>query len=128
MPEINTYTVEIAKQWARENAAELEASRLACPEKIVQQLNRSMPDLSRELWNSGCWLNERIADHGVPADQVRRIGMAHGQRSFGRDPWEVAVMYANEVAANGDTSEKGGKELADKIMVEMFEPKVPHAG
>ena len=46
--------------------------------------------------------------------------MAQGQRSFGGDPWQAAVDYANEFIENGDTEEKGGVELALKRNDELF--------
>ena len=82
--------------------------------------NRAMPELSRKLWNAGCWLAEKLREHGATDEQVEEIQLAHGQRSFGGDTWKAAVDYANEFAEEGDTEEKGGIELARKRHAELF--------
>lgn len=116
------YTVEQAKQWAAENAEELDRCRQAEVAQI-QSFNLFAPDLSKALWDSGCWLAEQLRSHGATDEQVKAIQFAAGQRAFGGDAWQAAVAYANEFEANGDTEEKGGIELADKINNELFGPR-----
>lgn len=113
-------TIKDAKQWARDNASELDASRLSCADELVQMFNRIMPDKSQELWDSGCWLAQELEAHGATAEQIRDIQTAQGQRAFGGDGWQAAVDYANEFATTGDTEEKGGLELAEKRHKELF--------
>jgi hypothetical protein len=114
-------TVEDAKKWALERLIELDKDRLECENKAVQMLNRIIPEKSKNLWDSGCWLESVLLENGASKEQVKDIQFAHGQRSFANDEWKVAVDYANEFIANGETQEKGGFELARKINEEIFE-------
>lgn len=114
------FTVEDAKSWASERCSELDADRLAHEDQMVQMMNRMMPEKSKSLWDSGCWLAEKLREHGATDKQVSSIQMAQGQRAFCGDAWQAAVDYANEFAANGDTEEKGGAELAAKRHREIF--------
>lgn len=113
-------TVKDAKQWAEENAAQLDSDRLNSDDKYVQMFNRTMPTKSKELWDSGCWLAEQLRACGADDEQVSAIQMAQGQRAFGGDAWQAAVDYANEFEATGDTVEKGGAALAHKRHRELF--------
>lgn len=115
-----TYTIEDAKQWAIENETELNRSRLSCKDSDVQMFNRIAPEKSKELWNSGCWLQDVLLEHGATDKQVKEIQFAAGQRAFGGDAWEVSVDYVNEFISNGDTQEKPGIELAKKRHNELF--------
>ena len=116
----SSYTVDDAKRWAAEHSADLDRDREASSDADVQMFNRLMPAISKELWNSGIWLRERLTEHGASEAQIRSIQMAAGQRAFGGDAWQAAVDYANEFAATGDTEEKGGVELAAKRHAEIF--------
>lgn len=113
-------TVDDAKQWARDNTKELDARRLASPSDDVQMFNRIMPDKSKELWDSGCWLARELESLGATDEEISSIQMAQGQRAFGGNAWQAAVDYVNEFAATGDTVEKGGPELAEKRHKELF--------
>jgi hypothetical protein len=113
-------TINDAKQWARDNASDLDASRLACADEFAQMLKQIMPDKSKELWDSGCWLAQELESRGATVEQIHDIQMATGQRAFGGDAWRAAVDYANEFAATGDTKEKGGLDLAEKRHKELF--------
>lgn len=113
-------TIEDAKTWATERSSELDEARLGCEDQIIQMMNRMMPEKSKSLWDSGCWLAANLREHGATDEQVSSIQMAQGQRAFGGDAWQAAVDYANEFAANGDTEEKGGAELAVKRHREIF--------
>jgi hypothetical protein len=113
-------TVEDAKAWASERCSELDADRLGHEDQMVQMMNRMIPEKSKSLWDSGCWLAAKLREHGATDEQVSSIQMAQGQRAFGGDAWQAAVDYANEFAANGDTEEKGGAELAAKRHSEIF--------
>ncbi len=113
-------TINDAKQWAKDNASDLDASRLACADESVQIFNQIMPDKSKELWDSGGWLAQELESHGATVEQIHDIQTATGQRAFGGDAWRAAVDYANEFAATGDTEEKGGPELAEKRHRELF--------
>ncbi len=114
------YTIDDAKQWAVENLEELDSDRLSSKDKTVQLFNRLMPALAKVLWDSGCWLAERLREHGATDEEVGSIQMAHGQRSLGGDCWIAAVDYANEYASTGDTEEKGGLALARTRHSELF--------
>ena len=113
-------TIEDAKQWAEDHAGELDADRLSCKDDPVRMFNDIMPELTKTLWDSGCWLAHELESHGATDDQVSSIQMAQGQRAFGGDAWQAAVDYVNEFAATGDTKEKGGRELAEKRNEELF--------
>ena len=114
------YTIEEAQEWANKNNQELDSKRLGHTDKMVQMMNRIMPEKSKSLWDSGCWLGTILQDLGANDEQIGDIQMAHGQRSFGGDSWKAAVDYANEFAECGDTEEKGGAELAEKRHKEIF--------
>ena len=114
------YTIAGAKRWADEHSAELDRNRKASSDADVQMFNRIMPEKSKELWDSGVWLGDRLEEHGATKDQIQSIQMAAGQRAFGGDAWQAAVDYANEFAGTGDTREKGGAELAEKVHAEIF--------
>ena len=114
-------TIDDAKQWAEDNSHELDADRLSCKDESVRMFNQIMPEKSKELWNSGCWLANELESHGATADQIGSIQMAQGQRAFGGDAWQAAVDYVNEFAATGDTEEKGGPELAQKRHAEIVD-------
>lgn len=106
------FTVEQAKAWADERIGQLTEERLSYTDSAVKMINKLMPELSKNLWNSSAWLGEALRQHGATDIQVQDIQMAQGQRSVYNDPWKVAVDYANEFATSGDTVEKGGLELA----------------
>ena len=114
-------TIEDAKKWARENAADLDAARLSCKDESVRMFNDIMPEKSKTLWDSGSWLAHELESLGATADQISDIQMAQGQRAFGGDTWQAAVDYVNEFAATGDTEEKGGLELAEKRHKELLD-------
>ena len=114
------FSIDDAKKWAAENFEALDADRLSSDDECVRMFNRMMPDLSQALWNSGCWLAEQLESHGASQDEISEIQMAQGQRSFGSDPWRAAVDYVNEFAETGDTKEKGGALLAEKINLELM--------
>lgn len=116
-------TITDAKEWADKQSDKLDRDRLECPDPAVQWINKMIPEKSKELWNSGCWLAHVLREHGANDEQVIDIQTAQGQRSLGNDPWKVAVDYANEFIANGDTEEKSGIELAMKINNELFGEK-----
>ena len=112
-------TIEDAKQWARDNAAELDAARLSNTDESVKMFNSIMPDISKKLWDSGSWLAHELESHGATDEQVSSIQTAQGQRAFCGDAWQAAVDYANEFTATGDTEEKGGAKLAKKCHEEL---------
>lgn len=112
--------IEDVKAWCLENRAELDESRLACEDAALQIINKMNPSLLKRLWDSGCWLAMKLREHGATEEQVQEIQFAHGQRAFGGCPYQVALGYAKEFAENGDTKEKGGEALADKIHGEVF--------
>ncbi len=113
-------TIEDAKQWAVENAVMLHEGRISCKNESVRMFNSIMPDLSKLLWDSGCWLAHVLESHGATAEQIVDIQGAQGQRAFCGDAWQAAVDYANEFAETGDTEEKWGPELAEKRHKELF--------
>ena len=113
-------TIQEAKQWAKDNAADLDAARLSSEDETVQMFNNIMPEKSKVLWDSGVWLAHELESHGATADQIYSIQTALGQRAFCGDAWQAAVAYANEFASTGDTEEKGGHELAEKRNREIF--------
>ena len=115
------YTINDAKTWATENSESLDADRLSCKDETVQMFNKVMPEVSKLLWDSGCWMAEQLRSHGASKGQVSSIQMAQGQRAFGGDAWQAAVDYANEFAETGDTEEKGGAALAVKRNQELME-------
>ncbi len=114
------FTIEEAKKWANEHSQKLDADRLGNKDETVQMLNRMIPEKSKSLWDSSCWLANKLKEHGATDEQISSIQMAHGQRSFADDSWQVAVYYVNEFSVTGDTKEKGGIELANKINDEIF--------
>lgn len=112
-------TISDARAWADARREELDLARLTHTDPMVCMMNRVMPEKSKTLWDSGCWLAEVLREHGATDEQVRDTQMAVGQRALGGDAWRAAVDYANEFVATGDTEEKGGLELAVKINSEM---------
>lgn len=119
-------TISDAKAWAEARRESLDIARLAHADPMVRLMNNAMPEKSKTLGDSGCWLAAVIREHGATDQQVRDIQMAVGQRAFGGDAWQAAVDYANEFVAKGDTEEKGGLELAVKINSELED--VEHEG
>lgn len=115
-----TLTIDHAKKWVTDNYDELEQKRINCADPDVQMFNSIAPKLSKTLWDSGCWLAHILRNAGATDQEVQSIQMAHGQRSFGADPWQTAVDYANEYCETGDTVEKGGLELGLKRNAEFF--------
>ena len=109
------HTVESAKTWAAENSDGLYES-LNATTVIPAGLKASM----RDIWFSGCWLNEMLQAAGLDADEIADIGFVHGQRCFGRDPWAAAVALVNEAESTGTTKDRPGVELADQINSEVF--------
>jgi len=87
-------TINEAKQWALDNTESLDQRRLSCKDKDVRDFNRMVPELSKRLWDSGCWLAEQLRAHGATTEQVRDTQTAQGQRAFGGDAWQAAVDYA----------------------------------
>lgn len=77
--------------------------------------------MSKELWDSGCWLAEALRECGARDAVIQDLQFAAGQRSLGGDAWEVSVRYANEFARCGATEEHAGPELAAKVLREMSE-------
>ena len=49
-----------------------------------------------EVWLSGIWLREQLVGLGASEDQRAAICFAHGQRSFGHDPWTVVAFAVDE--------------------------------
>ncbi len=120
-------TIEGAKLWAQENHNDLDKKRLNHPDDMVQMMNKMIPEKSgdmgfrlKEIWDSGCWLGTQLELNGATEEQISSIQMAMGQRAFGGCPWQAAVNYANEFIETGDTEEKGGMELAEKLHNELF--------
>jgi len=115
------HTIESAQQWENENAVRLDAKRLASTDEGVQMLNRILPDKSRQLWNSGCWLAEQLEACGASDDEIRDIQMVQGQHAFGGSAWQAAVDLANEYTETHTTKEHAGAELAEKLFKERFQ-------
>ena len=88
------FTVEDSKKWVDERSKELDKDRLECEDPTVQMLNRVIPEKSKNLWNSSCWLESVLLENGASKEQVKSIQFAHGQRSFAGDEWKIAVEYA----------------------------------
>lgn len=84
-------------------------------------LNRLLASKSKSLWDTGCWLQHELRALGATEGVIQSIQFAAGQRALFGDPWQVVVDYVNEYAATGDTVEKGGAELAEKINGEVFD-------
>ena len=113
------YTVAVARAWEKAYEQQLEDQRNNC-EFPLQILVKSLPEkIARSLWNSGAWLTWILRESGASDQQINDIAGAHGQRSFYRDPWEVAVAYVNEFVTTGDTKEKGGMLLAQQLVDEQ---------
>lgn len=110
------YTIKDAKQWAVDNSDELDGRRMSSRDPDVQMFNSIRPELSKTLWDTGMWLAHELETHGATREQVQDGQMALGQRAFGGDAWQAAVDYVNEFVATGDTEEKGGAELAEKLL------------
>jgi len=109
------HTVEEAKAWAEENAERLQAGMLACA-----SLPKHMKgDWFQPMWNAGEWLDKVLTEHGATHDERSKICFVSGQRSCGRDTFEVAVALANEFAASGTTKDRPGVKLAEEICREM---------
>lgn len=77
-------------------------------------------EMMKNLWYSGCWLAQVIENMGADEQRIKEIQFAHGQRSFGRDPVEVALAYANEYAQTNAVRDQPGPELADEINRDIF--------
>jgi hypothetical protein len=109
---VKVRTVEQAKQWVSEHEQELVKSLKACKE--LPDVMKSLPKI-RNLWFSGCWLAEVLDKMGASKQQIEDAQFAQGQQAFFRDPWEVAVAYANEFEANKEVKDKPGAKLAMEL-------------
>ncbi|RKY70960.1 MAG: hypothetical protein DRQ14_08065 [Candidatus Latescibacterota bacterium] len=114
------FTVVEAMEWADENREELDGARLGSEDSSVKMMNGMMPDKSREMWDAGCWLGERLEELGATEDEAMDLQFALGQRAFAGSAWEAAVRYANEFAERGGTEEHAGPELAETVCKEIF--------
>lgn len=107
-------TIEEAKQWGVDNKAACMESYSKCKE--IQFLLLFMESSKIEnLWMAGCWLKDVLCNAGATIQQVSEIQFAHGQTSVYRDPWEVAVSYANEFESNKSVQDKPGELLAIRL-------------
>lgn len=70
-----------------------------------------------EIWRSGCWLEEEMKKLGATDQESYDCCFAHGQRSFGRDPWVMAVNALEKWKAGNP--DKPGEELAQSLIKEM---------
>ena len=113
-------TIEDAKQWVAENHKELTKTRLSSTEPTIQMLNRVLPDKSRDLWDSGCWLQNEMRTLGATNEEITDAQFACGQRAFANDPWEIAVRYINEYQESGEIKDKPGAQLGEEINKELF--------
>lgn len=113
-----TYTVADIDAFAQEHADELAKSLAENTE--VPVMMKGLP-MILDLWAAGSWLGITLREHGAEDEEVGNICFVHGQRSFGRDTKEAAVSLANEYAAKGETEDKPGEELAEKIHNELLE-------
>ena len=106
------YTIECAKSWAAENVVEIMAA---------YEVSSDIPVFLKgprleEVWKAGCFLRDKLLEHGATEDQTGEIGFAMGQRSLCDDPWKCAIKYLNEFVLTKDVKEKPGSELAAKII------------
>jgi len=76
--------------------------------------------LLEELWQSGCWLKNKLSEHNATEDQVKKICFCHGQRCVYENAFEVAVEYMNEFLENNKIKDEPGLHLAKKL-TERFE-------
>lgn len=107
-----TYTVEDINKYQEENRDKLAEGIANCEE--IPSIMKSLP-MFKDLWAAGEWLGKMLREHGAEDMEVSDICFVHGQRSFGGDTKVEAVALANEYAATGDTEDKPGEELAQKI-------------
>lgn len=92
-------TIKEAKEWASKN----QDSILAGLEEAIKldpsifSMSKTMPEVFKQLWDSGCWLQEECRKLGFSEEEIKEKQFECGQRSFGDIPWEVAVDYVNEL-------------------------------
>ena len=111
------HTVEEAKAWAEENKDSLAKGLQIC--ETIPQYAKQMLDKFQPLWNAGEWLEKVLREDGASDEECSAIGFSHGQRSFGRDTWEAAVLLANEHMETGTTNDRPGAELGRQICVDL---------
>jgi hypothetical protein len=115
-----TLTVDDAKKWAEVNREELDEARLTCDDETVKLMNRFRPELFRDIWDAGCWIQHVFRQHGGTEEQIRAAQFAHGQRCVVADPWETAVAHVNTYLSSGVLHEQPGEDLAEQINHEVF--------
>jgi hypothetical protein len=71
-----------------------------------------------EIWIAGTVLQQGLQDRGCDPEFAQQIGFAHGQLSFGRDPWDAGEAILN--AYDEGFYPPPGEELAKVIAQQTF--------
>jgi len=102
--------------WISDNSDGLEKALFASD--VMKCLG--ITEFTKAIWNSGCWLRNALRELGADEEEIKRIQFSHGQRCFSRDPYDVALAYANEYAETKTTKDQPGFELGKTILQEAF--------
>jgi hypothetical protein len=113
------YTIEQAKQWVKDNQFYLDKDRLNTHHPRIPEFFFKT-DIGINLWNAGCFLNEKLKEMGATKQEIQNIGFVHGQKSFLKDPYEEGIKLLNEYSAAGRIEDKPGLELGKKLYKEYL--------
>lgn len=85
---------------------------------FISSSTGAVREVFKTLFMSGQWLTEKLIEAGASDDEAASICFAHGQRSFGRDPWQIAQEQLQRW--NQGIADKPGEELANELLDQMF--------
>lgn len=97
--------VEWEKDFERDKPPEYKMMVMAVPE---------MAAVLKELFLSGCWLEDELIALKCDRDLRKDILFSQGQRSLGQNPWLVARRALDEYLAGQHIP--AGKELAEALL------------
>lgn len=71
-----------------------------------------------EVWVSGAWLNNKLAELGFSEEDTRKVGFAHGQMSLYKNPYEVAARFLTMASTKPTSLPEPGEKLAEELCSE----------
>lgn len=85
---------------------------------FISRSTGAVRDVFKTLFMAGQWLTEKLVAAGATDEQAASICFAHGQRSFGRDPWAVAQEQLERWGQG--VADEPGEKLANELVDQMF--------
>jgi len=111
------FTIFDFEKYVNENRKKLQQGFMGCKEipSFMKQSGKF-----ETLWNTGCWLKEKLLEMGASDSEADDICFAHGQRCGGGSPPDSAIEYLNEYSKNNKIKDKPGADLAQEIAKKSF--------